>query len=161
MRQCTCVMYISIPAIFLHHHFILFSPLFQVTQLTAQLEDVVSSANEASDLMENEQMEKRELEEKLNEANVRDSTIFPDQKLKVQYTSSLMMSLDASLLTWYTCTRIHTLTSACMHMHVYVYVLFMHCTSTCMMLYSSTESHVHADTHTHTHSHTHTCTLYI
>ena len=41
-----------------------------MTQLTAQLEDVVSSANEASDLMENEQMEKRELEEKLNEANV-------------------------------------------------------------------------------------------
>ena len=42
----------------------------KVTQLTAQLEDVVSSANEASDLMENEQMEKRELEEKLNEASV-------------------------------------------------------------------------------------------
>lgn len=42
----------------------------QVTQLTAQLQDVVSSANEASDLMENEQMEKRELEEKLNESNV-------------------------------------------------------------------------------------------
>ena len=41
-----------------------------MTQLTAQLEDVVSSANEASDLMENEQMEKRELEEKLNETNV-------------------------------------------------------------------------------------------
>jgi hypothetical protein len=43
-----------------------------VTQLSAQLEDVVSSANEASDLMENEQMEKRELEEKLNETNVSD-----------------------------------------------------------------------------------------
>ena len=28
-----------------------------MTQLTAQLEDVVSSANEVSDLMENEQME--------------------------------------------------------------------------------------------------------
>lgn len=121
-----------------------------MTQLTAQLEDVVSSANEASDLMENEQMEKRELEEKLNEANVRNSTIFPDQKLKMQYTSSLVMSLDASLLTWYTCTCIHTLTSACMHMYMYVYVLFMHCTSTCMMLYSSTESHVHACSYSHT-----------
>lgn len=41
-----------------------------MTQLTAQLDVVVSSANEASDLMENEQMEKREIEEKLNEANV-------------------------------------------------------------------------------------------
>ena len=130
MRQCTCIAFLLF---FLHHHLIFFSPLFQVTQLTAQLEDVVSSANEASDLMENEQMEKRELEEKLNEANVRNSTIFPDQKLKMLYTSSLVMSLDASLLTWYTwytCTRIQTLTSACMHMYMYVYVLFMHCTST-------------------------------
>ena len=47
-----------------------------MTQLTAQLDDVVSSANEASDLMENEQMEKRELEEKLNEANVSTPEIF-------------------------------------------------------------------------------------
>lgn len=41
-----------------------------MAQLTGRLEDVISSANEASDLMENEQMEKRELEEKLNEAIV-------------------------------------------------------------------------------------------
>ena len=47
-----------------------------MTQLTAQLEDVVSSANEASDLMENEQMEKRELEEKLNETNVCNRHVF-------------------------------------------------------------------------------------
>lgn len=61
-------MYIDIPANFNWIFYVIY--LFQVTQLTAQLEDVVSSANEASDLMENEQMEKRELEEKLNETNV-------------------------------------------------------------------------------------------
>ena len=38
--------------------------------MSAQLGNVMNSANEASDLMENEQLEKRELEEKLNETTV-------------------------------------------------------------------------------------------
>lgn len=42
----------------------------QVGQLTTQLDDIQSSANEASDLMEGEQLEKRELEEKLSETMV-------------------------------------------------------------------------------------------
>ena len=42
----------------------------QVTQLTARLEEIQSSANEASDMMEEEQAEKRELEEKLTETVV-------------------------------------------------------------------------------------------
>ena len=112
-----------------------------MTQLTAQLEDVVSSANEASDLMENEQMEKRELEEKLNEANVRNSTIFPDQKLKTQYTSSLVMSLDASLLTWYTCMYTHTNTHKCMHVHVHVCIRFIHALYKYMYMYDAVLIH--------------------
>ena len=43
----------------------------QVTQLTAQFDDIQSSAHEASEMMEGEQMEKREMEEKLQETMVR------------------------------------------------------------------------------------------
>lgn len=71
---------------------------FQVTQLTAQLEDVVSSANEASDLMENEQMEKRELEEKLNETNV---SIYM-YTVHVHVVSTTCMLLDTPLIYPYT-----------------------------------------------------------
>ena len=39
-------------------------------QLTAQLDDIQSSANEASEMMEGEQVERRELEEKLAETMV-------------------------------------------------------------------------------------------
>ncbi len=43
--------------------------------MTAQLDNIQSSAHEASEMMEGEQMEKRELEEKLSETNVRQLVI--------------------------------------------------------------------------------------
>ncbi len=42
----------------------------QVTKMSAQLEDIESSANEATDLIESEQLEKREMEDQLAEAMV-------------------------------------------------------------------------------------------
>ena len=42
-----------------------------MTHLTAELENIQNSAHEASEMMEGEQMEKRELEEKLAETKVR------------------------------------------------------------------------------------------
>ena len=41
-----------------------------MAQLTAQLDEIQTSAHEASEMMEGEQMEKRELEEKLAETTV-------------------------------------------------------------------------------------------
>ena len=41
-----------------------------MSQLSARFEDIQSSAHEASEMMEGEQMEKRELEEKLAETLV-------------------------------------------------------------------------------------------
>lgn len=57
--------------------------LYQVAQISAQLENEMNTANEASDLMENEQMEKRELEEKLNEATVSGSNCEGDDIIYV------------------------------------------------------------------------------
>ena len=51
----------------------------QVTQLTAQLEDIQSSANEASEMMEGEQVERRELEERLAETTVSQFEVFSFQ----------------------------------------------------------------------------------
>ena len=44
--------------------------MVQVDQLTAHFDEVQHSANEATDMMEGEQMEKRELEDKLAETMV-------------------------------------------------------------------------------------------
>lgn len=53
-------------------HFLFVSGGMQVAQLSARLEDIQSSAHEASEMMEGEQLEKREMEEKLAETMVSD-----------------------------------------------------------------------------------------
>ena len=119
--------------------------LFQVTQLTAQLEDVVSSANEASDLMENEQMEKRELEEKLNETNVGNYVCMSPPPLPQSKSLLIDTSLNYSLLMH---KLIHANTHKCIPrrlLYIKSALLFL-CTRPPTCDHSLTESH------THTHS---------
>lgn len=61
-----------------------------MTQLTAQFENIQHSANEASEMMEGEQLEKRELEEKLAETMVSVSVQYPAASLEQLVTIILV-----------------------------------------------------------------------
>ena len=58
-----------------------------MNQLNAELDNIHSSANEASDLIESEQLQKRELEDQMAEASVRLS------ELSTNSSSSLSINL--------------------------------------------------------------------